>query len=253
MEITVGWPWLLCKCVLLQKRVSQTFFQASCFYCSATMQTLTAALHLFRSFCNPRLSQITLDACAWYSWVKLYSPQKQFACTFTYHPLISFPWIKGFFLAKRVPFTEMYPAFTSLVEFPIIAFPCLPGFTLAEEILDFHKRPLKYTFHNSANSEFERFAWILLVLLCCCPPCPLHSPQRPSTLLRYPNSHSPSHFFQLLLPNSQVQKQLELVNRPLANSGRKILYQSQWTEDWNSWEKRLRCKGMKERLRGKSM
>lgn len=65
--------------------------------CSATVQILTVALHLFTSFCSPRLSQISLDACAWYSWVKLYSPQKQFACTFTYHPLISFPWIKVLF------------------------------------------------------------------------------------------------------------------------------------------------------------
>lgn len=46
----------------------------------------------------------------------------------------------------------MYPAFTSLVEFPSIAFSCLPGFTLTEEKLD-----LKYSFHNSANSESELF------------------------------------------------------------------------------------------------
>ncbi len=150
MVITVGWPWLLCKCVLLQKRVSQTFFQASCFNCSATVQILTVALHLFTSFCSLRLSQISLDACAWYSWVKLYSPQKQFACTFTYHPLISFPWIKVLnYSLNNFPLQKGIQHLLALQNFPVLpflAFSFLPGFTLVEEILDFHKKAFEIQF-----------------------------------------------------------------------------------------------------------
>ncbi|ROL40832.1 Fibroblast growth factor 10 [Anabarilius grahami] len=59
-----------------------------------------------------------------------------------------------------------------------------------EEIFDFHKKGFEIQPSASVNT---------------------------AALPKQPRSDSPSHFFQLPLPNSQVQKQLELVNGPLAN------------------------------------
>lgn len=113
------------------------------------------------------------------------------------------------FLAKRVPFTERYPAFTSVTEILNIAFPCFPfpfrvhsrgNFRFSQKGL----WKIQVSWLNSANSESElHFALILLVLLCYCPPCPLLSPQRPSTLLHCPNS--PAVTLPLTFSNSRSQ------------------------------------------------
>lgn len=71
-------------------------------------------------------------------------------------------------------------------------------------------------------------------LLCplCCPYTLVDTAILPRQLcLLHPGPHlHPTQFFQPQLPTpSQVQKQLELVNRLSANWGWKILYQSQWS------------------------
>lgn len=61
-------------------------------------------------------------------------------------------------------------------------------------------------------------------------PCPAVWPNPPlSSVLPATPSPPPHSDFPAPAPNSQVQKQLELVNRLSANWGWKILYQSQWS------------------------
>lgn len=82
--------------------------------------------------------------------------------------------------------------------------------------------------------------------------CPLHCPYTlvdTATLPRQlcllhpgPSLHlHPTQFFQLRLPaSSQVQKQLELVNRLSANWGWKIQYQSQWSKGMEQLSEEVR-------------
>lgn len=95
--------------------------------------------------------------------------------------------------------------------------------------------------HAAFTNPAQLSGWPLLCPLCCPYTLPATPRPRPS-----PPPHS---VFPAPAPDSQVQKQLELVNRLSANWGWKILYQSQWSRGME--QLREEARGIKTGLEGR--